>query len=94
MRVLQKVVSTGAVRKGGCAVKFIESEHFGRGDVPVVELTRRNRLTLLDKLDDPKSQRMLLAPGDNIIVRAVEDEEHYSDRSPSPVFMPSAREFR
>ena len=56
---------------------------------PVLELSRRNLETLLTKLDDPDSLRTLLSPGKYgeayIIVRAVENEEHYSDRAPGEV---------
>ncbi|MBO0676743.1 hypothetical protein JRC04_04625 [Mycolicibacterium sp. S2-37] len=46
----------------------------------LVELTRRNLLTLLNKLDDPNSLRTLIDGEDLVAVRAVEDIEHYSDR--------------
>lgn len=59
-----------------------------------LELTRRNLQTLLDKLDDPLSERMLLDPSRQIVVKAVEDDEHYSDRKPGKVFMPSSGEYR
>ena len=60
--------------------------------VPVVELTRRNLITLLMKLDDPKSARTLIHDGPNgqVIVRAVEDDAHYADRDPGEVYMPSS----
>lgn len=60
--------------------------------VPTVELTRRNLTALLDKLDDPLSNRMLI--NDGIAVAAVEDEEHYADRAPGVVYMPSTGEWR
>lgn len=63
----------------------------------VVELTRRNLETLLMKLDDPLSARTLQmssADGLHFDVVAVENEEHYKDRPPGPVYMPSSgREF-
>lgn len=59
-----------------------------------LELTRRNLRTLLDKLDDPLSNRMLIDPDWRIAVRAVEDAEHYSDREPGTIFMPSTGEIR
>lgn len=71
--------------------------------IPVLELTRRNLQALLDKLDDPKSQRMLIDPDhtiavraveETIVVRAVEDAEHYKDRAPGVVYMPSTNEYR
>ena len=43
-----------------------------------VELTRRNLVTLLAKLDEPGSACSLSREG--WLVKAVEDEEHYSDR--------------
>jgi hypothetical protein len=60
------------------------------GEVPVVELTRRNLVALLEKLDDPKSARTLVDRTDRIAVRAVEDVEHYADRAPGEVYMPSS----
>lgn len=71
-------------------MKFIAKE---RG-LPVLELTRRNLTTLLDKLDDPRSARSLVDGEGQIMVTAVEDEEHYSNRAPGVVFMPSTREWR
>ncbi len=62
--------------------------------VPLLELSRRNLQALLDKLDDPKSARMLVDPDRLIAVVAVEDDEHYSDRAPGVVFMPSSGEIR
>lgn len=59
------------------------------GPLPVVELTRRNLEALLAKLDDPASVRMLISGDDKIAVRAVENEEHYSDRRPGTVYMPT-----
>ena len=58
-------------------------------DIPVVELTRRNLVALLEKLDDPLSFKMLIDPDHVIAVRAVEDKDHYSDRPPGPIHMPS-----
>ena len=67
-------------------------------DPPVLELSRRNLQALLDKLDDPLSARTLVSPGlpgePLIYVKAVEDAEHYSDRPPGPVYMPSTGERR
>ena len=60
---------------------------------PLLELTRRNLEALLAKLDDPVSQRVLIDPDHTIAVRAVEDEEHYLDRMPGVVFMPSSGEY-
>lgn len=50
-----------------------------------VELTRRNLLALLSKLDEETSLKILV-DGDQILyVKAVEDEEHYRDRDPGPM---------
>ena len=59
-----------------------------------MELTRRNLETLLAKLDDSLSYRMLVDGEHKIAVRAVEDEDHYTDRAPGTVYMPSTREYR
>lgn len=61
---------------------------------PTVELTRRNLRALLDKLDDPLSSRTLIDPDRRVAVRAVEDAEHYADRAPGAVYMPSSGETR
>lgn len=58
----------------------------------VLELTRRNLETLLAKLEDPLSERTLVVPGGFLSVRAVENDEHYADRAPGEVFMPSTGE--
>lgn len=57
-----------------------------QGSTPVLELTRRNLESLLEKLDDPNSERMLLDGERLIYVRAVEDSEHYKTREPGPVY--------
>lgn len=63
-----------------------------------IELTRRNLLALLEKLDDPLSERTLVKSDDegtcNAFVTAVEDDEHYSDRAPGLIYKPSSREFQ
>ena len=69
-------------------MKYLE----GEGDYPIVELTRRNLKTLLAKLDDPASAKMLIDPDDRIAVRAVEDNDHYADRPPGMVYMPTTGE--
>lgn len=71
-------------------MKFIEDD----GDFPVVELTRRNLVTLLNKLDDPASVRTLQDPDRRIHVRAVPDDEHYAaeNRAPGPVQMHGVHE--
>lgn len=65
---------------------------------PVLELSRRNLQALLDKLDDPLSARTLISPGmpgePMILVKAVEDSEHYKTRAPGEVYMPSTGERR
>jgi hypothetical protein len=50
--------------------------------LPVLELTRRNLETLLAKLGDPNSMRMLVDPTGKIAVKAVPDDEHYQTRAP------------
>lgn len=50
----------------------------------VVELTRRNLLVLLAKLEDPTSIKMI-DDDQRIAVRAVPDEEHYTTRAPGEV---------
>jgi hypothetical protein len=66
-----------------------------KGDAkrPTLELTRRNLTVLLAKLDDPHSNRRLIDPRQLIQVVAVEDEEHYSNRAPGVVYMPSTDEY-
>lgn len=68
---------------------------YGEGHF-VLEMTRRNLQALLDKLDDPRSWRTLTKTdeGGFIIVRAVEDAEHYADRTPGAVYMPSTGKVR
>lgn len=61
-------------------------KYVGVGDLAVLELTRRNLETLLEKLDDPHSARMLIDPDGQIAVRAVENEEHYQDRDPGVTY--------
>jgi len=63
------------------------------GPLPTVELTRRNLEILLAKLDDPQSVRMLVDGDNRVCVRAVENEEHYADRDPGAMYMPTAGEF-
>lgn len=70
-------------------MKYIEG--FANGSEPcTIELTRRNLGILLAKLDDPLSHATLLSPCGKIIVRAVDDDRHYSDREPGEMFMPTA----
>lgn len=75
-------------------MKFIRDPE---GTCDRIELTRRNLETLLAKLDDPLSARTLGKrdeAGGFILVKAVEDEEHYADRAPGEVYMPSSGEYR
>lgn len=60
------------------------------GDIPTVELTRRNLEVLLQKLDDPLSNRTIIDGDNRIYVRAVENDAHYSDREPGEMYMPTA----
>jgi hypothetical protein len=69
-------------------VKYLEAP--GEPSIPCLELTRRNLEALLAKLDDPSSARTLIDPDGKIAVRAVENEEHYSNRAPGEVYMPSS----
>lgn len=57
-----------------------------------LELTRRNLETLLAKLDDPLSARTLLEGETGFAVTAVENDEHYANRAPGTVYMPSSGE--
>lgn len=57
-------------------MKFID------GELPILELTRRNLTVLLAKLDDPHSLRSIIDPDNQIMVRAVEDADHYANRAP------------
>lgn len=73
-------------------MKYIDDSSYG--DFPTMELTRRDLQALLDKLDDPLSNRTLIDGDRRVAVTAVEDAEHYSDRLPGEVYMPSAGECR
>jgi hypothetical protein len=75
-------------------VKFInrKSDEDGRG-IHHLELTRRNLTTLLAKLDDPLSARSLMDGEGRVVVTAVEDDAHYSNRAPGTIFMPSTGEY-
>lgn len=55
--------------------------------VVMVELTRRNLTVLLAKLDDLHSARTIVAPTGDVVIRAVEDIEHYADREPGPMLV-------
>lgn len=63
-----------------------------------IELTRRNLEILLQKLDDPLSHATIekdgiyvrAVEGEEFLVKPVEDAEHYSDREPGPMYMPSS----
>ena len=54
------------------------------GAVYGVELTRRNLLILLSKLDRSDSAKTIMTGG-SFFVRAVEDDAHYADRTPGPM---------
>lgn len=69
-------------------MKYIEG-----GSYPTLELTKRNLLTLLAKLKDPLSARTLVDGESRIAVRAVDDDEHYRDREPGTVYMPTTQEY-
>ena len=56
----------------------------GSGIVYGVELTRRNLVVLLSKLDRSDSAKTLMTGG-SFFVRAVEDDAHYADRTPGPM---------
>lgn len=70
-------------------MKFIDAGSHDTG-YHVLELTRRNLEILLAKLDDPLSAASMLAPGGMIFVKAVENDEHYSDREAGEMFMPTS----
>lgn len=60
--------------------------------LPVLELTRRNLTILLAKLDDPLSARSIIDGENRIMVTAVEDDAHYSDRPAGEMILPSTGE--
>jgi hypothetical protein len=62
--------------------------------LPTLELTQRNLETLLAKLHDPKSLRTLIDPETMIAIRAVDNVDHYADRDPGRIYMPSTGEIR
>lgn len=70
-------------------MKFIENKH----GPDTVELTRRNLQILLDKLDDPLSACTIEDPDRRVLVKAVEDDQHYQNRLPGLMFMPSTGEY-
>lgn len=63
-------------------------------ETQTLELTRRNLQALLDKLDDPLSVRTLCDDETGFAVKAVEDAEHYGNRPPGVIYMPSTGEYR
>ena len=67
-------------------MKYIKEEATLLGTMPVLELTRRNLTTLLEKLDDPNSAKTIGEKDGKIAVRAVEDSEHYKTRAPGVMF--------
>ena len=62
-------------------MKYVER---GELQMPTVELTRRNLVALLAKLDGRPRDSMctIVDPDRKIAVKAVEDSEHYADRNP------------
>lgn len=60
-------------------MKYLDSDM--TGGMPIIELTERNLLSLLEKLTDPNSARTLVDPDWRIAVKAVPDEEHYTGRA-------------
>jgi hypothetical protein len=81
----QREVTPHRHRRKGPIMKFIprESHH----NPHTIELTRRNLEVLLAKLDDPGSARTIIDPDGVIAVRAVENEEHYTDRPPGTMLV-------
>lgn len=73
-------------------MKYIQEDP--EWQIPVVEVTRWNLETLLEKLNDPASRCTLIDPDRHIAVRAVENEAHYSDRPHGSVWMPSTGRYR
>lgn len=67
-------------------MRFIEP---APGGIPIVELSRRNLLSLLHKLDDEASNRTLIDGDGKVMVHAVPDLAHYSDRPAGTMYMPS-----
>lgn len=71
-------------------MKFLTRNVEDHGPPYRLELTRRNLMTLLAKLDDPISDRTLIDPDELVMVVAVEDAEHYAERRPGFVYMPNS----
>ena len=71
-------------------MKFIADQNNTEFGVPTVELTRRNLMALLTKLDDPASMRTIIDGERTIAIKAVEDEEHYADRPAGAMYMPTS----
>ena len=67
-------------------MKYVEC---GPTGLPTIELTRRNLMSLLAKLDGnpPNSACTLIDPDDQVAVKAVENAEHYEaeGRAPGPM---------
>ncbi len=64
------------------------------GGIAEIELTRRNLLFLLRQLDRDQERRTISlgCEAGYAQVRAVEDEEHYSDRPAGPMVDPDSLE--
>jgi len=71
-------------------MKYIKPE---KGRLPILELTRRNLLTLLAKLEDPTSKQTVIDEDRMIAVRAVPDDAHYTTRQPGEVQRSHANKF-
>lgn len=78
--------------------------------LPCIELTRRNLNILLEKLDDDASHKTIVDadwsimvtaveeaeddPNCKMLVKAVENVEHYGDRPPGIMYMPTKGEYK
>lgn len=58
-----------------------------------IEMTRRNLEILLAKLDDPASARTICDGETGFQVKAVENDEHYANRAPGEMYMPTSGEY-
>jgi hypothetical protein len=62
-------------------MKFIKDTY-----LPTVELTHRNIKVLAALMDSDIEDKSIRLNGfDGVIVRVVEDSEHYADRRPGPI---------
>ncbi len=67
-------------------MKFIDKADESN-PVHYLELTECNLRSLLEKLNNPESSCTLMDRHHKIIVKAVPDAEHYSDREPGPTIL-------